>query len=160
MVRLIALGVLAMGCSSPTELPSEKRTTSVPGDTCAEYRDGATLVDIDCSDDLQCLASIFVGKDGSGWAGICHPHDAATCDGGNRCADGWVCTDGFSGRGPARQECLKQCATHADCPGRFQVCSSRLCRMLACPFAGEVDADPDASCPSSLHCKEGICAPQ
>jgi hypothetical protein len=149
---------LAASCSSPNELPSENRTTSIAGDTCAEYRDGETLVHIVCSADLQCLANIFLDEDGSGWAGICHPREATTCESQTQCVDGWLCTDGSSGRGPLRQECLKACSMHSDCPGRFQVCADGACRMRACPFAGETDANPDSSCPANTRCNEkGAC---
>jgi hypothetical protein len=160
IMKRSALLALVAACSSTPSALTEVRSITTAGDTCGNWYENDNSITAQCAAGLECLIEVQIDVHGRDLAGICHPTNGATCDSqAPSCPSGWVCTAGDSGRGPTRTECMLRCTTNADCPWQFQVCSTGACRMLACPFTGDADANSTSYCPGA-QCASGVCKPR
>jgi hypothetical protein len=120
------------------------------GDTCGQIENHPDLVQAYCDASAACVTLAHSYPDaGAGLTlGMCtdQPHDGCVGDAG--CPSGFECA-GAGDRDGVVDLCLKTCATSADCPAPFQVCSFDHCQVQDCSL--------DEECGDGAHCSDMLC---
>jgi hypothetical protein len=158
----------AFAACSPEDRGAAPRTeyveTTTLGATCGEWQTTETGAvprvrrNVACGPGLECDGWVlaYPTNQMGNHFGICLPVGGQACAADSTCLDpGLTCLAGVAAPFPTGA-CWFRCASHQDCPGPFQVCSTGGCQFNVCSEPG---VTPVVSCGVGAHCERSICVP-